>query len=152
MENNLTVDTYNNGDKIPNVTDPKEWNALSTGAWCWYDNDSATYAKYGKLYNWYAVKDSRGLAPKGWHIPSDAEWIALTNCNQGKYLGVSGLGGYRDINGVCQRIKSLGFWWSFTEDDLGIPLIYSMNISLNKTRSNGDKRNGFYVLCIKNVN
>jgi uncharacterized protein (TIGR02145 family) len=51
---------------------------LTTGAWCWYNNDSATYAAtYGRLYNWYAVNDPRGLAPWGWHVPTDAEWNKL---------------------------------------------------------------------------
>ena len=74
MLKNLDVSTYRNGDLIPKVTDSTAWNALITGAWCWYNNDSATNAStYGKLYNWYAVNDPRGLAPTGWHVPSDAE-------------------------------------------------------------------------------
>ena len=56
------------------------WAALTTGAYCYFNNDSATYAAiYGKLYNWYAVNDPRGLAPEGWHIPSDFEWTTLIN-------------------------------------------------------------------------
>jgi uncharacterized protein (TIGR02145 family) len=79
---NLDVERYRNGDIIPQVTDPIQWAALTTGAWCWYNNDSATYAAtYGRLYNWYAVNDARGMAPFGWHVPSDAEWNKLV-----KYL------------------------------------------------------------------
>jgi len=79
---NLDVARYRNGDIIPQVTDPTQWTNLTTGAWCWYNNDSATNAAtYGRLYNWYAVNDSRGLAPNGWHIPTDAEWNKLV-----KYL------------------------------------------------------------------
>jgi len=79
---NLSVARYRNGDIIPQVTDPTQWAALTTGAWCWYNNDSATYgATYGRLYNWYAVNDARGLAPQGWHVPSNAEWDRLV-----KYL------------------------------------------------------------------
>jgi len=75
---NLDVARYRNGDIIPQVTNPTQWAALTTGAWCWYNNDSATYAAtYGRLYNWYAVNDLRGFAPQGWHIPSDAEWNKL---------------------------------------------------------------------------
>jgi len=78
---NLDVRTYRNGDFIPQVTDPAAWANLTTGAWCWYNNDSATYAAtYGRLYNWYAVNDPRGLAPQGWHVPSDAEWNKLVKC------------------------------------------------------------------------
>ena len=79
---NLSVARYRNGDVIPQVTNATQWAALTTGAWCWYNNDSATYAAtYGRLYNWYAVNDARGLAPQGWHIPSDGEWNKLV-----KYL------------------------------------------------------------------
>lgn len=74
---NLDVTTYANGDTIPQVTDPTAWAALTTGAWCYYDNDSANGTTYGKLYNWYAVNDPRGLAPVGYHVPTDAEWNTL---------------------------------------------------------------------------
>ena len=78
MLKNLDVSTYRNGDPVPQVADQTEWSTLTTGAWCWYNNDSAAYgATYGKLYNWYAVNDPRGLAPKGWHIPSENEMMAL---------------------------------------------------------------------------
>jgi uncharacterized protein (TIGR02145 family) len=81
MAKNLDVTNYNNGDSIPEVTDSAQWSNLTTGAWCWYNNDSADYAAiYGRLYNWYAVSDPRGLAPTGWHIPSDSEWNALVLC------------------------------------------------------------------------
>jgi uncharacterized protein (TIGR02145 family) len=79
---NLDVARYRNGDPIPQVTDGSQWTALRTGAWCWYNNDSATYAAtYGRLYNWYAVNDPRGLAPQGWHVPTESEWNKLV-----KYL------------------------------------------------------------------
>jgi uncharacterized protein (TIGR02145 family) len=77
---NLSVSRYRNGDLIPQVTDDIEWGTLTTGAWCWYNNDSVNYSQYGKLYNWYAVNDPRGLAPAGWHVPSDAEWNKLVKC------------------------------------------------------------------------
>jgi uncharacterized protein (TIGR02145 family) len=80
MLKNLDVSAYRNGDPLPEVTDPNLWVGLNTGAWCWYNNDSSTYAAiYGKLYNWYAVNDTRGLAPAGWHVPSDLEWTTLSN-------------------------------------------------------------------------
>jgi len=79
--NNLDVTKYRNGDPIPEITDPTQWANLTTGAWCWYNNDYATYGEvYGKLYNWYAVNDPRGLAPVGWHVPSDGEWNKLVKC------------------------------------------------------------------------
>jgi hypothetical protein len=79
---NLSLARYRNGEIIPQVTDPTQWTFLTTGAWCWYNNDSANYAAtYGRLYNWYAVNDPRGLAPQGYHMPSDGEWNKLV-----KYL------------------------------------------------------------------
>lgn len=69
MTRNLSVVTYRNGDPIPQVQDSAQWVNLTTGAWCYYNNDPATGAIFGKLYNWYAVTDPRGLAPAGWHIP-----------------------------------------------------------------------------------
>ncbi len=81
MTKDLNVSTYRNGDVIPKVTTNAEWAALTTGAYCYYNNDSTTYAAvYGKLYNWYAVNDPRGLAPEGWHTPSEIEWTTLSNC------------------------------------------------------------------------
>ena len=80
MAKNLDVARYRNGDIIPQVTDPTQWANLTTGAWCWYNNDSSNGAVYGRLYNWYAVNDPRGLAPEGWHVPSDGEWNQLVKC------------------------------------------------------------------------
>lgn len=78
MAENLKVTRYRNGDNIPRVTDYQWW-YLATGALCEYNNDPYLGNKYGKLYNWYAVNDSRKLAPAGWHIPTEAEWKELEN-------------------------------------------------------------------------
>lgn len=80
MKKNLDVSRYRNGDIIPQVTDSLQWANLKTGAWCYYNNDSTRGKIYGKLYNWYAVNDARGLAPKGWHVPTDEEWKELEMC------------------------------------------------------------------------
>jgi uncharacterized protein (TIGR02145 family) len=80
MDRNLDVETYRNGDLIPEVKDPTQWAKLTTGAWCYYNNDPAIGAEYGKLYNFYAVIDPRGLAPIGWHVPTDADWKKLEMC------------------------------------------------------------------------
>lgn len=77
MKKNLDVSKYRNGDTIRYVPDSLQWGNLATGAWCYYNNDSTNGAIYGKLYNWAAVKDPRGLAPQGWHVPTDSEWIQL---------------------------------------------------------------------------
>ena len=78
MQQNLTVSHYQNGDTIPEVSDSATWANLTTGAWCWYNNDSATFGNSrGKLYNWYAINDPRGIAPQGWFIPNEYEWNKL---------------------------------------------------------------------------
>jgi uncharacterized protein (TIGR02145 family) len=92
MSENLSATCYSDGTPIPNVTDYAEWNSLMTGAWCWYMNDSATFAQsYGRLYNWYAVAGinssvaqndpslRKKLAPSGWHVPSSVEWDTMIN-------------------------------------------------------------------------
>ena len=82
MAENLNVDKFCNGDPIPHAKTVEEWeNAKENGkpAWCYYDNDLANGEKYGKLYNWYAVNDPRGLAPKNWHVPTKNEWLVLIN-------------------------------------------------------------------------
>lgn len=91
MSRNLDVSRYRNGDLIPQVTNQTEWANLTTGAWCYYENNSANGPIYGKLYNWYAVTDPRGLAPLGWHIPALGEWYTLLNCLDNTYLQAGGI-------------------------------------------------------------
>ena len=99
---NLEVSHYTNGDIIPQVTNPVQWTNLTTGAWCWYNNDSATYATtYGKLYNWFAISDPRGLVPIGWHVPNTNEWTILTDS----------LGGLNDAGGKMKEVGTL-HWMS----------------------------------------
>ena len=95
---NLDIATYRDGTPIPQVTDPNQWANLTTGAWCYYNNDPANGEVYGKMYNWYAVAgiyDAASLndadlrkqfAPMGWHVPSDSEWTILTNFLGGEYI------------------------------------------------------------------
>ncbi|MCK4640962.1 MAG: fibronectin type III domain-containing protein [Candidatus Marinimicrobia bacterium] len=81
---NLKVTHYRNGDAIPNITGDTEWNNLTSGAYCNYDNNDNNAGTYGSLYNWFAVDDSRHIAPEGWHVPTDEEWKELEI-----YLGMS---------------------------------------------------------------
>ena len=138
MSKNLDVAKFRNGDPIPEAKTDEEWEKAGKNkqpAWCYYKNDTANGAKYGKLYNWYAVIDPRGLAPTGYHIPSDAEWTTLENflgvdvgkkmkstngwIDQGNGTNSSGFnglpGGFRATNGTFNYIGSTGYWWSSTE-------------------------------------
>ena len=76
---NLDVEYYRNGDRIPQVSSSAYWNNLpaGVGAWCYAGNNPLTGLTYGKLYNWAAINDARGLAPEGYHIPTKAEWLEL---------------------------------------------------------------------------
>ena len=87
MGENLNVSSFINGDLIPQAKTKEEWDkagSIGSPAWCYYDNDPVNGITLGKLYNWYAANDERGLAPLGWHIPTDDEWTELTNNLGGK--------------------------------------------------------------------
>jgi uncharacterized protein (TIGR02145 family) len=173
MTQNLDVTTYRNGDIIPQVTDPIDWDALTTGAWCYYNNDPANGAIYGKLYNWYAVNDSRGLAPAGWHIPSDAEWTTLgthlggnavaggkmkttgttwnsPNSGATNESGYSGLpGGVRDT-GAFFNDGTNGNWWSATQTSTINAWSRKLtNTSSTLFRTFDKKSNGYSVRCLR---
>jgi len=77
MGENLKVTRYRNGDSIPSFDLEGDWINTSAGAYCYYDNQPTNGDTCGALYNWYAVDDDRGLAPEGWHVPSDSEWKQL---------------------------------------------------------------------------
>jgi uncharacterized protein (TIGR02145 family) len=89
MKENLKVTKYRNATSISNVTGNSDWSLLTTGAWCFYNNDAANNTVYGKLYNWFTTIDNRGICPTGWHVPTDAEWTILTN-NLGGLNAASG--------------------------------------------------------------
>jgi len=100
MAKNLDVSKFRNGDEIPHTQSDEAWQkaALSQQpAWCYYDNNPENGKIYGKLYNWYAVSDTRGLVPLGWHVPTDNEWINLAD-----YLGGQQLAG--------GKMKSISGW------------------------------------------
>lgn len=177
MGKNLSVDHYRNGDPIPQVTDSTEWQNLKTGAWCYYNNDPDYGTTFGKLYNWYAVHDSRGLAPEGWHIPSDIEWSRLTyalggekaaggkmkavrpewwrNPNVGatNESGFSALpGGYRYKGGEYYFLGDYAYWWSSTSNQLSFAWFRSTAYdNAAVTRYDVDKELGFSVRCVKDI-
>jgi uncharacterized protein (TIGR02145 family) len=177
MDKNLDVDRYRNGDPIPKVTDNNAWFNLTTGAYCYFNNDSATYAAtYGKLYNWYAVNDPRGLAPAGWHIPSDEEWATIETClggasvaggamkdtgtmhwqspnagatNSSNFTGLPG--GYRNYDGLFNNVGLYGYWWSTTPYSVqganNRQLIYYEDDII--TNNNESKKIGLSVRCLR---
>jgi uncharacterized protein (TIGR02145 family) len=175
MSKNLEAAFYRNGDPIPQVANVTAWAALTTGAWCYYNNDSTLGNKYGKLYNWYAVNDPRGLAPQGWHIPSDAEWTTLSttlggdavsggkmkeagtlnwtspNTGGNNNSGFTGLpGGYRSSNGSFASSLNTGWWWTATESappQVSYRFLDNLGSLLSSSTSN--KQFGFSVRCIR---
>jgi uncharacterized protein (TIGR02145 family) len=169
---NLTVDRYRNGDIIPQVTDPTAWAGLTTGAWCYYNNDPSTEAAYGKLYNFYAVVDPRGLAPLNKSIPTDAEYTILTNFLGGEAVAggkmkaqcnwvtpnvgatnSSGFtafgGGFRNGLGGFSNLGANGYWWSSTEVNLTIAWLRNLNFgSIPIVRGGNEKKLGLSVRCL----
>ncbi len=178
MQKNLDVIMFRNGDLIPKITDPVEWSTTKTGAYCYYNNDSAQYAAtYGKLYNWYAVNDPRGLAPAGWHIPSDLEWDTLINSLGGyKVAGAKIIekgtihwpstntestnstaftalpGGFRSKSGgLFVFIGGMGCWWSSSENST-IEAWGRRMMAIGDgviSRSSAHKNDGLTLRCIK---
>ncbi len=172
---NLDVSTYRNGDPIPQVQDNTAWTNLTTGAWCYYLNNTANGTNYGKLYNWYAVNDLRGLAPNGYHIPTDAEWTTLTTYLGGSTLaggkmkeagsshwlspntgatnssGFKGLpGGFRYSIGGFSFIGSYGKWWGSSEDNANYAWCRVLYNGLGNVDRNGnDKHYGLSVRCLR---
>lgn len=178
MVENLKTTRYNDGTTIPNVTDNTEWSNLTTGAWCYYNNDASNYSVYGKLYNWYSVNTDK-LAPIGWHVPSDAEWTTLTI-----YLGGENTAGaaMKSINTLwntyneIQNTNSSGFsalpcgqriifnsafqgfgaythFWSATESSTLGPNSWDRNLKYTDSvvhRYFSDKNSGFSIRCVKN--
>lgn len=100
LAENLRTTRYQNGDMIPNIPGGPGWQSSTTGAWSNYDNDPNLDASHGKLFNWYAAIDTRGVCPLGWHVPTDTDWQQLENS-----LGMSatelGATGYR---GTTQNV------------------------------------------------
>src|ERR1035437_8749968 len=139
MGGNLSTTNYNDGTSIPNVTDQATWRALTTPAWCWYNNSDVNREMgYGALYNWYTINTGK-LCPTGWHVPSTGEWVKLVtflgdsltaggklkeagtahwaspNINATNETGFSALpGGLRDNTGGFDDIGITGLWWSTT--------------------------------------
>ena len=175
MLENLDTEYFRNGDLIPQAKTAEDWENAGKNcepAWCYYDNEESNGTKYGKLYNWYAVNDPRGLAPEGYHIPTNAELTELTDNlgrenvagikmkstngwyesgNGNNSSGFSALpGGFRYINGSFSDIAKVGNWWSSSESDTSNAVSRFLNYyNADVFNYNSDKQNGFSVRCLK---
>ena len=175
MTENLRTDKYNNGDPIPEVTNRTEWSELTTGANAVYNNEVSNAQAYAKLYNWYAVADSRGICPAGWHVATDAEWSSLIAALGGDAVaggkmkttgttqwlspnkgatdqsGFGGLpGGGRSNTGNFGSLGSYGFWWTSTAVNNQFAYYRFLDYSSAAAgKSDSDKRFGLSVRCVR---
>ncbi len=162
MVENLKTTHYNNGDPIPNITDNSQWDTTHQGAYRNYYNNTHYVAKYGRLYNWYAVNDKRGIAPKGWYIPNMDEWNTMEH-----YLlpghSFQGVGsrlkewalipaGYCDPKGGFGMLGSEGFWWLIDEESQNKAWYVFLNyLQSSVSLTSADKNHGFSVRCVKEI-
>jgi len=174
MVNNLNVDRFRNGDLIPHIKSNIEWQEARLNkqpAWCYYLNDPANESVYGKIYNWFAVSDERGLAPVRWHVSNNEDWRILIeylggtketfghfpirwniqNTVKAKESGFNSmLGGYRNDDGSFGTIGNNAFFWSATEFMPRRACNFSMKDSGNYIEKNVVLKSlGLSVLCLK---
>jgi len=173
MAENLQTTTYNDGTKIPLVTEQSAWYHHHAPGFCWYNNDeSANRNIYGALYNWYAL-DTGKLCPTGWHVPSDDEWAILTDYLGGEAVaggkmkeaglshwlspntgatnssGFTALpAGFRGKTGFIPGSNAL-FWSSTALQDETAWTRYLQADTIIAGRKNGSKYHGFSIRCLK---
>jgi len=183
MVENLNIDHFRNGDPIPEAKH-SDW--LLEGlnkkpVWCYYNDNLENGEMFGKLYNWYSINDQRGLAPIGWHIPSNTEWEELIDFlggdkEAGKKMksttgwderskkannksGFAGLpGGFLQYHDF-RFIGELARWWSSTEIEshsqyISSQVAYCFNVDMNKKtifKCDFHKENGASVRCIRDT-
>jgi uncharacterized protein (TIGR02145 family) len=175
FKKNLNTALYRTGEAILLLEDNAEWAASSQGAWSNNNNDGSNGATHGKLYNFYAVSDSRALCPSGWHVPTDGEWSVLENALGGSSVagtalkssasdsppwdgtntsGFSALpGGFRDYpNGSFYDLGDYGDWWSSSPSGSGAWFRYLYSGFSNVYRASyGTVRYGFSVRCLRDT-
>lgn len=176
MAENLKTTHYRNGDSIANVTDSASWVVLTTEAWCDYNNNHTNGLKFGKLYNFFAVADQRGLAPKGWHVASDLEWTLLKiNLKKSEIEGQNGViytliddfsnklnlnlsAGVRTYENFYDDENTLSRYWTTNEITSGNGALrwqfdyLQDEIFTNSGRwSDNNKCDGYSVRCVKDA-
>lgn len=179
MVENLKVTKYRNGDPIPNVTNANLWMNTTIGAYCWYDNNIQNKILYGALYNWYAIKDSRNIAPIGWHVSTDADWTILTtflggesvagnklrekgtahwmtpNTGATNEFGFNGLPGGISSGGIFDTQGMEGAWWSnitttpTDHSDNWHRMLWYDDATVSKSHDLFQTFWGFSVRCVK---
>jgi uncharacterized protein (TIGR02145 family) len=182
MSKNLDVSTFRNGDAIPEAKNKEEWKKAGENkqpAWCYYDYDENNGKKFGKLYNWFAVSDSRGLAPKDYLVPTEKEWLELVNhlggdrvagmklktidvwkeSNQNEQSDIKTVnssrfsalpGGYCLNLGACSNIYEKSRWWTSTEESEDKAISFEIKYSRDYVDKDDDnKGRGYSVRCIK---
>jgi uncharacterized protein (TIGR02145 family) len=179
LKENLKVTHYRNGDAIPMVPGATAWAGLTSGAYCNYNNVAGNAATYGRLYNWYATQEVRGIAPEGWHVATDQEWSALTDYLGGEAVaggklketgtlhwgppnvgatdevGFTALpGGYRANNEVFIGLSSIGSWWTSDASDPGFAWARGIfNEAVNVDRGGYyEQKMGFSIRCVRDIN
>ena len=168
MTENLNTDRFQNGDPIPEAKTQEQWKtAYREGKpiWCYYDFDSTNGPNYGKLYNWHAVTDARGLASKGWHIPTDQEVEIFKNTTE--LVPLNGLNfsdrwiqlgftiqysGNCTPEGTFNNLESHACWWTTDEDQTNSWNKFGIGMySGYDSPSDLGKQFGFPVRCIKKL-
>jgi uncharacterized protein (TIGR02145 family) len=173
FKENLAADNYRNGDAIPGGLSDSQWASTLQGAqviWGETWGDVSALTTYGRLYNFYAVADPRGLCPTGYHVPSDDEWSTLTNFLGGDYVadalrssstdvpawdgtnssGFSALpGGFRSYSSGYFFLGNYGYWWSSSPSGSYAWTRYLFSGDSFVFRYTHDGRDGFSVRCVR---
>jgi len=175
MAENLKTTKYNDGTTIPLVTENTAWESLTTPAYCWNKNDATNKNRYGALYNWYTVNTNK-LCPRGWHVPTDAEWATLTTylggesvaggklketgtthwlrpntgaTNETGFTALSSGGRYED--GRFYDLDSKGYWWSSTEEGEASAWCFQLQYAIRGiNRVGSSKPFGMSIRCLRN--
>jgi uncharacterized protein (TIGR02145 family) len=173
MTENMAVSTFRTGEKIFHAKSIEEWKGAGEKkqpAWCYYENDPKNGTQFGKLYNYYALTDPRGLAPKGWHIPTELDWKKLetqlgknpgikmksasgwnengNGTNESGFLGLPG--GYRGNDGSFYFQGQNGYWWISSNTKTKNVVCCNLNYKYNYLiRLTATKETGFSVRCLK---
>lgn len=173
MAENLRSTHYRNGEPIPDIKDSKQWDILTSGAFCELNNNQDYTKAFGLLYNWYTIEDVRNVCPGGWHVPSDSEWNTmgsfLTGENEYDEAAVKTSGkvapylmklnesmfkalpeGFRGYDGEFTGIGyGGGGWWTATESTAENALYHGVNYNTAGSQyMEGPKRFGYHIRCI----